>query len=83
MVIVAANSGLPGPPAWYFNLMPDPNPSVDVDGRRIRVSAQELSGQEAEGFWPRVLEVAPDYARYRKRTRRPLPLIRLIPRSGK
>jgi deazaflavin-dependent oxidoreductase (nitroreductase family) len=82
MVIVAANSGLPRPPAWYFNLMADRDPSVDVDRRHIRVSALELSGQEAEAFWPRVLEVAPDYARHRKRTSRPLPLIRLIPRSG-
>lgn len=34
---------------------------------------------EATAWWPRVLATAPDYARYPQRTRRPLPIIRLVP----
>jgi deazaflavin-dependent oxidoreductase (nitroreductase family) len=69
MIVVATNSGLPAPPGWYFNLTADP-----------RARAEELSADEAADFWPRVLEAAPDYARYPKRTSRRIPLIRLIPR---
>jgi len=29
--------------------------------------------------WPRVLAIAPDYARYRERTTRVIPLVRLVP----
>ncbi len=82
VIVVAANSGMPSPPGWYFNLVADPRVIIEVDGRRRRALAHELSEEEAEAWWPRVLEVAPDYARYPQRTDRRLPLIRLMPVDG-
>lgn len=79
MILVAANSGLPAPPAWYLNLTADPRARVEVMDRALRVRAEELSSDEASAFWPRVLQAAPDYARFPKRTSRRIPLIRLIP----
>lgn len=82
MVVVAANSGMPTHPAWYLNLTARPEALVDVEGRRLRVRAEELSADEREAWWPRVLAAAPDYARYRERTDRTIPLLRLVPISG-
>jgi deazaflavin-dependent oxidoreductase (nitroreductase family) len=79
MIVVATNSGLPRPPGWYFNLMADPHPRVDVEGRTLPVRAEELSNKEAAAFWPQVLEAAPDYARYLRRTKRRIALVRLVP----
>jgi deazaflavin-dependent oxidoreductase (nitroreductase family) len=79
MIVVAANSGLPAPPGWYFNLMAEPRARVDVDGRTLWVRAEQLSTPEAAESWQRVLSAAPDYARYPRRTSRPIPLIRLTP----
>jgi len=79
MVVVAANSGLPAPPGWYFNLTSTPVARVEVDGRSLRVRAEELSDAEAAAFWPRVLQAAPDYARYPRRTSRRIPMVRLVP----
>lgn len=79
LVVVAANSGLPTHPGWYFNLKAHPEARVEVEGRTLRVHAEELSPEEAAAFWPRVLETAPDYARYRQRTSRVIPLLRLTP----
>ena len=79
MIVVAANSGLASPPGWYFNLTANPRARVEVGGRTLEVHAEELSVEEAADFWPRVLQVAPDYARYPKRTSRPIALIRLVP----
>lgn len=79
LVVVAANSGLPRPPGWYYNLTTAGRATIDVQGRRLEVRAEELSDEEAAAFWPRLLEAAPDYERYRKRTNRRLPLIRLVP----
>jgi hypothetical protein len=62
---VAANSGLPAPPGWYFNLVAARRAIADVEGRRLEVRAEELSDEEAPALWPTVLEVAPDYERYR------------------
>lgn len=79
LVVVAANSGLPTHPGWYFNLTAHPEAVVEVEGRTLRVRAEEMPTQEAAAFWPRVLETAPDYARYRERTSRVIPLLRLTP----
>ncbi|HET8758483.1 MAG TPA: nitroreductase/quinone reductase family protein [Solirubrobacteraceae bacterium] len=79
MVVVAANSGLPQPPAWYLNLRADPTATVELEGRRLQVRAEELPEAEATAFWPRVLATAPDYARYPERTGRRIALIRLVP----
>lgn len=79
LVVVAANSGLPTHPAWYLNLTAAGDACAEVEGRTLRVRAEQLSPEEAEVFWPRVLQQAPDYARYRRRTRRVIPLLRLVP----
>jgi deazaflavin-dependent oxidoreductase (nitroreductase family) len=79
MIVVAANSGLPSPPGWYFNLTANPRARVEVGDRTLVVRAEELTADEAAAFWPRVLQVAPDYARYPKRTSRRIALIRLVP----
>jgi deazaflavin-dependent oxidoreductase (nitroreductase family) len=79
MIVVAANSGMPRHPSWYLNLVAHPWARVEVAGRTLRVRAEELPAGEAASFWPRVLQTAPDYAKYPKRTSRRIPLIRLVP----
>lgn len=82
LVVVAANSGLPTHPAWYLNLRAAGEARAEVDGRTLRVRAVQLAPDEAEGFWTQVLRQAPDYSRYRQRTDRVLPLVRLVPVDG-
>lgn len=79
LIVVAANSGMPRPPAWYLNLRDHPTARAEVDGRTMAVRAEELPAAEAAGAWPRVLATAPDYARYRDRTDRTIALLRLVP----
>jgi len=79
MVVVAANSGMPTHPAWYLNLTDDPRATVEVEGRTVPVRAVPMTRDEAGVWWLRVLQTAPDYARYPARTDRPLPLLRLVP----
>jgi hypothetical protein len=43
LFVVAANSGLPRPPGWYFNLMAHPRVAVELDGRHLRLRGQLLS----------------------------------------
>lgn len=76
-VVVAANSGLDRPPAWYLNLTASPKAVVEVNGTRAAVVAEELPGDDARAFWPRILLAAPEYAKYPRRTSRRLPLVRL------
>jgi deazaflavin-dependent oxidoreductase (nitroreductase family) len=77
LIVVAANDGGSSYPGWYHNLVSTPGARVEVEGLSIPVRAEELHGQEAEAWWMRILEVAPDYARYRRATTRPFPIMRL------
>jgi len=79
MIVVAANSGLPTHPDWYFNLKADPHAQVEVEGITVQVRAEELPAEDAAAWWPQVLQIAPDYGRYLRRTGRVIPLVRLTP----
>jgi deazaflavin-dependent oxidoreductase (nitroreductase family) len=81
MVLVAANDGGSSHPGWYHNLTATPEAWVEVNGRRMRVQADELSTREAATWWGRILEASPDYARYRLATGRRFPILRLTPRA--
>lgn len=82
LFVVAANSGLPRPPGWYFNLMADPHLVGELDGQRLLLRAERLSESEAAHRWPQVLAVAPDYERYARRTGRIPPIFRLVAEPG-
>lgn len=79
MIVVAANTGEPRHPGWYYNLKATAQARMELNGVAMGVRAEELSPEEAAAFWPRILQTAPTYARYPKRTTRVIPLMRLIP----
>jgi deazaflavin-dependent oxidoreductase (nitroreductase family) len=80
LFVVAANSGLPRPPGWYFNLVAEPHVVGELDGHRLSLRAELLSETEAADRWHRlVLTVAPDYDKYARRSGRIPPIFRLLP----
>ena len=79
MIVVATNDGGATHPGWYRNLVTSGNAEVEVGGRRLNVSATELADDDAERWWRRILEVAPDYERYARAARRTFPILRLAP----
>lgn len=78
-IIVAANSGRSSQPDWFYNLKNTPIAQLQVMNRIYQVHAEELSPDEATTFWPRVLHIAPTFARYQKNSTRTISLIRLVP----
>lgn len=79
MLLVAANSGGPTDPDWLRNLRVTPTARVEIGARTQSVRAEQLSEEEAAGFWPPILARAPAYVRYLKATSRTIPLVRLVP----
>jgi deazaflavin-dependent oxidoreductase (nitroreductase family) len=79
LLVVAANSGLPRPPGWYFNLRAHPHLDAELDGQRLRLRAELLPEPAAAERWSRVvLTTAPDYERYVRRTGKVPPIFRLV-----
>lgn len=81
MVVAAANDGGDAYPAWYLNLKAEPEARIEVNGRRSSVRAEELPTEQATVWWSRIVERDPSYARYRRATSRPFPILRLAPTS--
>ena len=82
-LIVAAANGAAQNPAWYHNIAAHPDQvQIEVDGRRIRVTAEQLHGAERAEAWRQIAAATPRFAQYQDKTDRELPVIRLVPPSG-
>ena len=82
-LIVAAANGAARNPAWYHNIAAHPDKvQIEVDGHKIRVTAEQLHGAERAQAWRQIAAAAPSFAQYQGKTDRELPVIRLVPPSG-
>lgn len=74
-IVVASLLGEPKHPAWYLNLVARPEVFVQVGRRRYAARAREAEGSERETIWDELVAVSPDYAQYRDRTERRIPIV--------
>ena len=82
-VIVASARGAARNPGWYHNIRANPDEvRVEVQGRTVPVTAEELTGEERVAVWRRISEDAERFATYQERTDRELPIIRLTRRPS-
>jgi deazaflavin-dependent oxidoreductase (nitroreductase family) len=67
-VISSEDFGQKRPAAWPLNLDSDPLADVQIGDEVLSCRARRLTEPEAEGFWPRLVEVWPPHATYRRRS---------------
>ena len=79
-LIVASAAGAARNPAWYYNLAAHPEVTVDVQGRKVEVTATQLAGAERAEAWKQITAAAGRFAGYQEKTDRELPILRLTPR---
>lgn len=80
-VVVASNAGDDRHPAWWLNLRAHPDATIQVGPERLRVRGREATGPEAGRLWSQLEAAWPDYAAYRRRTDRRIPVVVLDPRE--
>jgi F420H(2)-dependent quinone reductase len=80
LVLVASKGGYPKNPAWFHNLVANPDATVQVGSRRRAVHARVANATERRRLWAVVLDVYGGYADYQRRTEREIPLVILEPR---
>ena len=79
LVIVAAAAGAPKNPSWYYNLAANPDHvRIEMPGRTVAVTAEQLHGTEREGLEADHHGFA-QFGKYQENTDRELPVIRLVP----
>ena len=75
LVIVASKGGFPKNPAWYYNLLANPDTDVQLWAETIPVRARVASGEERARLWPKAVELYPGYTEYQRRADREIPVV--------
>ena len=78
-VIIASKGGASAHPAWYLNLMANPEATVEIEDREVRVRAEEADSEEKSRLWQKMVEMYPAYDAYQEKTEREIPLLILHP----
>lgn len=78
--VVATNDGAEAHPAWYLNLVANPETEIEVGADHIAVTAETATADERARLWPALCDIYPNYARDQSRTTRELPVVLLRPR---
>ena len=80
LVVVASRGGDDQAPAWYLNLVANPDVEVALQGRAaVPMRARVAAADERARLWPQVTAEYRNYAEYQTRTDRQIPLVMLEP----
>ena len=78
-VVIASYRGSSRHPAWYLNLLNEPQAIVQVKKRRIAVVAKTADAEARERLWTCLVTRTPLYKRFQERTKRKIPMVYLTP----
>lgn len=76
---VGSKGGRPHHPGWYFNLVENPQVTVQDGTNVYEMRAREVHGDEKAAWWARAVAVWPAYDDYQQRTERDIPVLVLEP----
>lgn len=80
-LVIASAAGAAKHPAWYHNLVANPDVSIETPRGVRDVTAVELSGEPYAEAWRRFAKASPAFADYQRDAQpRQLPILRLEPR---
>ena len=75
IIVIAAHSGAPKHPAWYHNLVANPEVTVELGRERFRMRAVVAAGKERERLFNQHAEKAPWTVEFQAKTTRELPAV--------
>jgi deazaflavin-dependent oxidoreductase (nitroreductase family) len=80
-VVIASKGGAPTHPAWFHNLLANPEVKVEVLGKTIPVRARVAEGEEHQRLYDAQAAVMPGFADYQRKTTRKIPVVVFEPLS--
>jgi len=76
-VVIASKGGAPTNPDWYYNIVANPELTVEVGTETFKVHAIVTSEPERTRLYNKMVEMMPGFDDYRKKTTRKIPVISL------
>lgn len=80
-VIIASKGGADTSPDWYYNLLADPDVSVEVGTEQFQASAAPTSEPERTRLYEKIETINPGFSEYKQKTSRVIPVITLTRKS--
>ena len=68
--VFASKGGADDNPAWYYNLLANPETTIEVGTESVPVRAYEAKDDEYERIWTKQKADLPTFAEYEKKTQR-------------
>jgi len=79
--VIASKGGDPKNPAWFHNLVANPDVEIQVGRKTIPVKARVANDEERTRLWAKANEINKGgYDEYQKKTDRKIPIVILEPR---
>lgn len=74
-VIIASKAGMPTHPDWFFNLVANPEATLEVGSERFSVRARVAEGEERQRLFERQAELMPVFHEYARIAPRQIPVV--------
>ena len=78
-VVIASKGGAPTNPDWYYNILQNPQVTIEVGSEKHQAQAVVAEEPERTRLYNKMVEVMPGFDEYRRRTTRVIPVILLTP----
>jgi deazaflavin-dependent oxidoreductase (nitroreductase family) len=75
--LFATKSGAPTNPSWYYNLLANPDVTVEHGRETFAAHARLLERDDRDRMWRRLVELKPRFAEYEQKTDRAFPVFAL------
>ncbi len=75
IVLIASNNGQDHNPAWYLNILSNPEVKIERGAETVTRTARVATPEERAELWPRITAWYKGYAKYQARTSRDIPLV--------
>jgi F420H(2)-dependent quinone reductase len=81
IVVAGSKGGQPTHPAWFHNLVANPDTTVQIGSDVRKVRARLAAGEERDRLWNKMVAIYPGYDFYRRNAKgREIPILILDPR---
>jgi deazaflavin-dependent oxidoreductase (nitroreductase family) len=81
IAVAASKAGQPTHPAWFHNLMANPDTTIQIGSVVREVRARIATEQERDRLWPQFVELYPGYDFFRRNAKgRKIPIVIFTPR---
>ncbi|MBF0661531.1 MULTISPECIES: nitroreductase family deazaflavin-dependent oxidoreductase [unclassified Rhodococcus (in: high G+C Gram-positive bacteria)] len=75
VVLVASQGGMAKHPLWFRNIQANPEVTVQIKSRVRKMHARVATDTERAAYWPRLVEMYPDFDNYQSWTDRVIPVV--------